>query len=567
MLSGTEILLQLVGGVALLLWGVRMVRTAVMRAFGADLRRFLGYGLAHRLVAFLAGLGVTLAVQSSTATALIVASFSGQGLVEVGPALSVMLGADVGTAIVAQLLTLRLSWLSPVLIAAGVVLFFSSSGGRQRHLGRALIGPGLMLMALGQIVAASGSLRDAAGLVTVATAIGHEPFLALLLGAILAWLSHSSLAIVLLVGSFALNRIVAVDLAAALVLGAAIGSGIAAVTATMALGNAARRPAVANLLVRAVGALAALAVLPIVVPPLAAVTADPAQQLILFYVAFNLALAVAALPLVGPIAALMRRLMPDPTTADDPAAPRYLDKGALDTPTEALACAARETLRMGDEVEWMLRQTIDVLRRDDDRLARQVEEADNRVDRLHEAIKLYLTAVPRSELDEQESRRYIEILTFATNLEHIGDIIDKNLMELAQKKIKNKVQFSKAGFQDISAFHAQVLDNLRLSFNVFMSRDVGLARQLLNLKATVRAAELRSQEQHHIRLSEGRLETLRTTSLHADVIRDLKRINSHLTSVAYPILEAAGELASSRLIESEERAHAALPDMPAPRAG
>lgn len=566
-MSGTEILIQLVGGVALLLWGVRMVRTAVTRAYGADLRRFLGHGLSNRTSAFAAGLLVTLALQSSTATALIVASFAGQGLVSIMPALAVMLGADLGTSLVAQVLTLRLTWLSPVLIAVGVGLFLSSAGGRQRHLGRALIGPGLMLLALGQIVGASGSLRDAAGLVTLAGAIGHEPILALLLGAALAWLAHSSLAIVLLVGSFTLNHIVAVDLAAALVLGATVGSGIAAVTATVALGNAARRPAVGNLLIRAVGALAALGVLPLAVPRLAALTADPAQQVILFYMLFNLVLALVMLPLIGPIAALVQRLMPDPQAEDDPGAPRYLDRGALDTPTEALACAARETLRMGDEVERMLRQSIEVLRRDDDRLARQVEEADNRVDRLHEAIKLYLTAVPRSELDEQETRRYIEILTFATNLEHVGDIIDKNLMELAQKKIKNKVRFSKEGFDDISDFHAHVLENLRLAFNVFMSRDVGLARQLLAKKATIRDAELRSQEQHHMRLSEGRLETIQTTSLHTDVIRDLKRINSHLTSVAYPILEAAGELASSRLIEGEGRSAGGLPAAPSPRAG
>jgi phosphate:Na+ symporter len=565
-LSGTEILVQLLGGVGLLLWGVRMVRTAVTRAFGADLRRFLGHGLANRATAFLAGLGATMVLQSSTATALIVASFAGQGLVSITPALAVMLGADVGTSIVAQLLTLRLTWLSPVLIATGVGLFLSSGGGRMRHLGRALIGPGLMLLALSQIIGASGSLRDAAGLVTVATAIGHEPILALLLGTMLAWLAHSSLAIVLLVGSFALNRIVAVDLAAALVLGATIGSGIAAATATMALGNAARRPAVGNLLVRVVGALAALALLPLAIPPLAALSADPAQQLIVFYMLFNLALALVMLPLIGPVARLVRRLMPDPATEDDPAAPRYLDRGALDTPTEALACAARETLRMGDEVERMLRQSIDVLRRDDERLARQVEEADDRVDKLHEAIKLYLTAVSRSELDEQESRRYVEILTFATNLEHMGDIIDKNLMDLAQKKIKNKLQFSKEGLADITEFHAQVLENLRLAFNLFMSSDVGLARQLMGKKEAMRRAELRSRDRHHERLSEGRLETMQTTSLHTDVIRDLKRINSHLTSLAYPILEAAGELASSRLIDDKGRRAAKLPSPASPRA-
>jgi phosphate:Na+ symporter len=564
-LGGTAILIQLVGGVALLLWGVRMVRTGVGRAFGANLRRILGRAASHRLKALAAGLAVTLLLQSSTATALIVASFAGQGLVATAPALAVMLGADLGTSLVAEVLTLRLDWLSPMLIAAGVVLFLSSGGGRLRHLGRALIGPGLMLLALRQIVAASASLRDAAGLATLVTAIGHEPFLALLLGLGLAWAAHSGLAVVLLVASLALNRIVAPDLACALVLGASIGSGLAAYIATAALGNTARRPTLGNLAMRAVGAVGVLPVLSIVTPWLGLLDPDPARQLVHFYVIFNVLLVLVLLPVVGYVAAATRRVLPDVVVADDPGRPRYLDESALETPTEALACAARETLRMGDEVERMLRLSIDVLRRDDDKLARQIEAADNDVDRLHERIKLYLTAVSRTELDERESRRYVEILTFATNLEHIGDIIDKNLMELAQKKIKHRLQFSDEGLADICAFHARVLDNLRLSFNVFMSSDAGLARQLLAEKASLRDAEMDSRERHLARLGEGRIESLQTTSLHMDIIRDLKRINSHVTAVAYPILEVTGALARSRLIG--EAAPGAAAGQPSPRAG
>jgi phosphate:Na+ symporter len=563
-LGGTAILIQLIGGVALLLWGVRMVRTGVGRAFGANLRRIVGRAAGSRLKALMAGLAVTLVLQSSTATALIVASFAGQGLVATGPALAVMLGADVGTSLVAQVLSLRLDWLSPVLITSGVALFFTSSGGRQRHLGRAVIGPGLMLMALKQIVDASATLRDAAGLATLVTGIGHEPFLALLLGLALAWLAHSGLAVVLLVASLALNRIVALDLACALVLGAAIGSGLAAFTATASLGNAARRPALGNLAMRALGAVAVLPLLPYASPWLAALDPDPGRQVVHFYVAFNLLLVLVMLPLVGLVAKAARRLLPDVAVADDPGRPRYLDQAALEAPTEALACAARETLRMGDEVERMLRQSIDVFLKDDDKLARQIEATDNVVDRLHEAIKLYLTSVPRTELDERESRRYVEILTFATNLEHIGDIIDKNLMELAQKKIRQRLAFSAEGLDDIRAFHARVLDSLRLSFNVFMSSDPRLARQLLAQKASLRDAELESQDRHLARVGEGRLESLQTTSLHMDVIRDLKRINSHITAVAYPILEATGELARTRLIGEEGRETApARPPAPA----
>jgi phosphate:Na+ symporter len=223
----------------------------------------------------------------------------------------------------------------------------------------------------------------------------------------------------------------------------------------------------------------------------------------------------------------------------------------LDTPVEALACALRETLYLGDRVADMLRQTMDVFERSDQKTVKAIENADNAVDKLYEAIKLYLIRISRSDLGEEESRRYIEILSFTTNLEHIGDIIDKNLMELAGKRIKNRLAFSAEGLGELKAFHARVLENLRLALNVFTTRDLALARRLVAEKTAIRELEGKAADSHFARLREGRTESMETSSIHMDVIRDLKRINGHLTSVAYPILEAAGELSDTRLKEAQ----------------
>jgi len=248
---------------------------------------------------------------------------------------------------------------------------------------------------------------------------------------------------------------------------------------------------------------------------------------------------------------LCLRLMPDLPTADDPSRPRHLDPNVLDTPAEALGCATRETLYLGDRVADMLRQTMEVFEKNDQKGARAIEAADNVVDHLYEAIKLYLVQVSRTDLGEDEGRRYIEILTFTTNLEHIGDIIDKNLMELAGKKIKNRLTFSAEGMSELKAFHARVSENLRLSLNVFTTRDLALARRLVAEKTAIREVEGKASDSHFARLREGRPESMETSTIHIDVIRDLKRINGHLTSVAYPILEAAGELADTRLKGSQ----------------
>jgi phosphate:Na+ symporter len=255
------------------------------------------------------------------------------------------------------------------------------------------------------------------------------------------------------------------------------------------------------------------------------------------------------LPLLAPLAALAIRILPDPPSPPDPSLPQHLDTTALDTPTEALACALRETLHVGDIVLDMLRRSLGVIGTPDAKSIKDLEKTDDQVDRLHEAIKLYLIRASKSDMTETESRRYVEILTFNTNLEHIGDIVDKNLMELAAKKMKKRVAFSAEGSAELQKFHGQVVDNMRLALNVFATRDVTLARRLMQTKTSLRAQEVDAADRHFARLRDGRPESIETSSIHLDIVRDLKRINSHLTSVAYPILDAAGELRQTRLVD------------------
>jgi phosphate:Na+ symporter len=245
------------------------------------------------------------------------------------------------------------------------------------------------------------------------------------------------------------------------------------------------------------------------------------------------------------------RLLPEPRKRADPAAPLYLDEMAVHTPTVALACAARETLHLGDVVEDMLRKAMTALMTNDRKLVAEVSRMGDVVNRLDEAIKLYVTRVTRESLDDQGGRRAMEILSFAINLEHIGDIIDKHLMEIAAKKIKYKFDFSKEGAAELTAFYNGIIDNLKLAFCVFMNQDVRIARTLIEEKTRLRTTELAYAESHLARLRAGRPESIETSSLHLDALRDLKRIYSHICSVAYPVLEATGELQPSRLKDSD----------------
>ena len=553
-MAGSEILLSLLGGVALLLWGVRMVRTGLTRAFGATLRSVLNQASRNRFVAFGTGVGVAGVLQSATATALLLSSFAGRGLLTLPIALAIMLGADVGTTLVAQVFAFDIKWMWAAFMIVGVVAFNASSNDRVKSSGRIAIGLALMLLALSVLGGVSGALRHSSTVQTILSALASEPTIAVLVGAVVTWLAHSSLAMVLFVMALASGGSITPGLAIALVLGANIGGAIAPFIALSGSPVAARRVPLGNFVARTVVGLVAIPLIGFIAGHLSALGSDPGRVVLNFHTAFNLAVALIFLPLLDPLAKVMTRLLPAPPQPLDSKLPRHLDATILDSPTEALGSAMRETLHVGDIVLDMLRRSLIAIEGSDTKIVKEIERSDDDVDALHEAIKLYLIQVSKTEMGETESRRYVEILTFTTNLEHIGDIIDKNLMELAAKKIKKRLQFSSEGQAEIKRFHAQVMDNMRLALNVFATRDISLARRLLREKTSMRAHEFEAAERHFGRLRDGRAESIETSSIHLDVIRDLKRVNSHLTSVAYAILDAAGELRDSRLRDAESLA-------------
>ena len=540
-------LLNLFGAAALLLWGLRMVRTGVLRAYGAQLRQNLSRATNNRFTAFLSGLGITCLLQSSSATALLSASFASRGLVTTGGALAVMLGADLGTSLVAQAYSFKVGWISPLLIVIGWIMFNKFEDSKVRDLGRAIVGLGIALLGLHLITEAAEPVRDAPLLPQLLRLMSDAPVFGVLVGAALTVLSTSSLAVVLLIVSFMAKAMVPVDLGLALVLGANLGSAVMPILATASEPPEARRVPLGNLIFRVIGVAVAVPLIGLVLPHLAALEAAPARQALNYHVAFNLALAVVFIWFTGPIARLTARLLPDQVSADDPGKPRYLSQGPVDQPTIALANASREALRMGDLVGEMLRKSLAAFRSDDRRLIKQVSDLDSQIDRLNEAIKLYLTGVSRELMDPADQKRVVDLITFITNLEHIGDIVDKNLMDLAAKKVKYQLKFSPEGTQELDQLHERLTHNLELAMNVFMSGDIKLARQLFEEKQRFREMEKVAAENHLSRLSSGRVESIQTSSLHLDILRDLKRINSHMAIVAQPILEAAGELSPTRL--------------------
>lgn len=527
----------------LLIWATHLVGQGFERAFGPNLRQIIGAGTRNRFIAFLSGLGVTALLQSSTATALLLVSFAKRGLLTLTASLAVMLGADISTTLIAQVLSFNLSWLSPVLIVVGVFIFIrAKTKDKQRQIGFIITGLGLMLLSLALIREAASPLQTSGILPVVLEPLERDPFFAILVSAIFTWVLHSSLAAVLLFASLAQAGIFDLDLALLFILGANIGGALVPYAVTFKEGPIAQRITLGNISMRFATSMIALLFLDDITAYISALPLDTGHQIVTFHTGFNVALGLIFFPFIGVLAQLLQKIVPTKDEPNDASRPLYLDRDVLDSPATVLANATRESLRVAELVEDMLEQTIVAFKKNDRDLVRDIRTADHLVDALYKEIKLYMAELAVDELEDDDEERYFQILTFATNLEHIGDIIDKSLMELAKKKIRKQERFSDEGFKEIKQFHELVLKNMRIAQAVFVSGDIKLSKQLAANKWAIRTAADTTFKQHFKRLEAGTSDSIATSSLHLDIIRDYRQINNYATRVAYMILDHADEL-------------------------
>ena len=489
-------LLDLLAAIALLVWGTHLVRNGVLRVFGSNLRHVLASSMDNRFTAALSGLGVTALVQSSTATALITASFVGRGLIALPAALAVMLGADIGTSLMAVVFSFDLSWLSPLFIFLGVTLFISRQGTSTGDFGRVLIGLGLMLLALRLISAATGVLTQNPAVQLMLESLTSDRFLEILLGATLAVVAYSSLAVVLLASSLAL-QVVGLDVALGIVLGANLGSGLLAVITTAKSGISTRQVPLGNLLFKVLGVSIAIWLIPLWLRFMQPLVQDPATLTVLFHLSFNLMVGAVFIGLTQPIARMVNKLLPLQQGKGPLDRPNHLDPSALATPSLAISCAAREAMHQADIVETMLRGVMTVIKTNDLKLAQDLRKLDDSVDSLYSAIKYYLTKISRQQLSEGESRRWTDIISFTINMEQIGDTVERVLLDIEDKKIRKGRDFSEAGMAEITELHARLLDNLRLGMSVFLNGNVRDAQRLVEEKVRFRDMK-REYACHHL---------------------------------------------------------------------
>jgi len=540
------LLLNFAGVIALLIWSVRLIRTGVERAYGVHLRQLMRRGGERRIPAAATGTIAAFLLQSSTVVALLASGFAASGVLSARAALSVVFGADLGSAAIASVLTARADWVQPVLLVIGVTLFLRSETRIWKQTGRILVGVALVFISLGMIGEATAPLRDSQGIGTVMTYLGRDLVTAFVVGAVLAWAIHSSVAAVLLIVTLSARGMMPPEAGAALVLGANLGGAMIAFGLTLGAERAARRVVLANIGLRGGAALLALLALIQFQPPLGLLGAKVGGQVLILHIGFNFVVVVAGLALLSPLLALTNRVL---TNAPNTTLPREtaLDEALLATPDRAVTAAQRETLRMGEAVAAMLAPVFQLYSTWDEQEAARIRLREAEVNTMNFEIKLYLAKAQAAGLSEAARIRARDLSALAVSIEAAGDLVEKNLLAMARRMTARGITFSPEGALELSDLHDRVLASVQLALNVIMSGDAESARCLAEEKEHIREIEARLQALHIERLAAGSQASIDTSNIHQETIRVLKQINNSFAIVANPILRETGELLPSRL--------------------
>lgn len=540
-------MIQIAGAAALLLWAVRLVRTGVERAFATQLRQGLRRASDNRLLAAISGLVSAMLLQSSTAVAMLVSNFASKGALSAAVGVAMLLGADLGSALVAQILLARPGILVPALLLLGVALFLRSNQRKLRQTGRILIGLALIFVSLDMLRTATAPIIQSEGAVAVLGYLDSDLLTAFLLGAVFAWVVHSSVAAILLFVTMVAQGALPPMAAMAMVLGANLGGAMIAFVLTLAADVRARRIVSANLALRGGGALVVLLALNLDALDPTWLGQGAAVQVMGLHLAFNLALCLLALPFVGLIARMSEGVMRDPNVQSLGRGMSALDPAALEDPPRALGCAARELLRMGEIIEKMLVAAMGLYEVWDDRVANAIRDEDKALRQMHLDLKLYLAGMNRHKLDDSAVNGAIEASLMAANLEAAADQVARKMTDLARKLSHEGISFSKSGKQEIDDFMDRIQANVQLALTVMMTRNPDDARELVAEKESIRTAEQRLQSKHLTRLREGVSESIETSAIHQETLRILKQVNTSFAMAGYPILDESGDLLSSRL--------------------
>ena len=545
-----EFLLNIAGATVLLLFALKMVQRGVEQSYGPSLRQIVKRSQAT-VSATIFGALLAAVMQSSMAVAIMVSGLASSSMISFELGLAAMLGADLGSALVILFLSLDIRWLAPLMLLVGGLMFLKSETATLKQIGRIIMGVGLILIALGLIRANVSPLRDSSFLPDLTLFLERDFLATFLIGAILAFLLHSSVAAVLMFVAFVDSETLSLMVGVSLVLGANLGSSLLPIWITRAMPPTARQLPLMNLLIRGGAALSMVVI--VNRTPLIGLLPEvhPGQQIILTHIIFN-AMLLIAIPFGRLAGICAERLLPEHKSSNEDMPTHYrsvLDKEALCSPPLAMACIQREIQNMLLITEEMMLPIMQLFGAYDKKQSEKILINNKRLNDAFDGIREFSSDLSTEITSKGRSRKLQNLIEFAIAIEAAGNIVAKNLLPLALSRQREGIHFSAEGLAELQRMHDRIIANISLATNVLISRDVDIAQQLVEEKSKLSRHHRKSRKRHLKRLAAGLPESFETSDLHLETSLAFKEFNSQIATIAYPILSREGKLLDSRLID------------------
>ena len=545
-------LFSLSGAVFLLLFGVRMVRTGIERSYGASFQRFMTGQTSYARASML-GVGLAVLMQSSAAVALLTSVFAASGALAFPIAVAIVLGGDLGSALLIRVLSLDLAWLVPVLLTVGGYLFVKTEAKRWRQAGRVIMGLAFILISLQLLREAMDPIRDSDFLPSISDYLSKDMVTAFIFGGVLAFVMHSSVAAILMCVALVQIGVLPFSAGLSLILGANLGSALIPLWLTKDMNADARRVPVANLLLR--GSCAVLVLWPaqIVFEAYFPAHSEPAGWLILFHITFNASLVAISFLFVRPVERFLVWFIPSDVPeaglADAPLRTQTaLDPGRVTTPAQAQADLKRELLHMSETVELMFAPIPTLYETPEQPAIRRFRALNRDLNDHMVQIRDFVAAIPMDDFNKQDAKAMRALMEYALRLKTAGDVIALKIYRLANDIRTQDLIFSGEGWVELMDMHQAILANLKLASNVLISDDLESARILSLEKTEIKRVEYRSRMRHLKRLQNGNAKSYKSSDVHLETLRAFREINGHIAAVAYPVLYQHGQLLETRLV-------------------
>ena len=547
-----EFLLNLSGAVFLLLFAVRQVRNGIERAHGASFERIIT-NQENLVGASSSGLILAAILQSSAAVGLLVAGFASSGYIGFPVALATILGADLGSALIIQVLSFRLDWLVPMLLTLGGWFFIKTSSNRFRQYGRILLGMAFILISLQLLRQAVVPIRHSDFLPAIATYLASDFVTAYLIGATLAFVMHSSVATILMCVTLVQVGSIPFEAGLSLLLGANFGSAMIPVSLSRGLELSSRRSVFANLFLRGVWSLLILFAINMLPELWGSYTIGAgAQTLITTHICFNVSLLVLSLPICRALEPLFERFLPDTEHADmadrSGVYQSCLNPDNLDKPQQAISNIKRELLHLLQLIDDMFTPSLNLYQQGIKEDIQAVQNMDKDVNACFDNIRDFVSNIPKEAYSKAEMKQARGLLEFAIRLQAASDVVASHICELASEAQSENSVFSQDGLVELTHLHERIASNLDLVNSVLISDDLESARLLSLEKSEIKRLERKSRKRHLKRLQDGLVESILSSNAHLELLRAFREFNSHICAVAYPILHKHGQLLETRLI-------------------